>query len=77
MDEWDIEKAVGEIIEAKIAEAREVEFEQLRRAFEPIAMMLSTYTITLQIHGFSRMEAIGLALELIKTGELGGKRNGK
>ena len=71
------DELLNELYNAKMAEEREVEFERLKRSFEPIAMMLGASVAALQFFGFSRIEAIGLAIEFLKADMTGSKKHGK
>ena len=77
MKDDDIERLVDELLKAKLDEEREVELERLKKMFEPIAMHYAASVSAFQLFGFSRMEAMGLAFELLKTSMTGGKKYGK
>ena len=63
-----------DILNAKLSEMREIEVERLKKQLEPIAMMMAASTSAFQQYGFSRIEAIGLSIEFLKTGAAVGKK---
>lgn len=80
MNDGDIERFVDELLKAKLDEEREVELERLKHMFEPIAMQYAASVSAFQLFGFSRTEAMGIALEyfrLFKEDMTGGKKHGK